>query len=332
MDEGSLKLGSKNFQKKTNRWKVTLLQKKFIYENLVDKKTLKLKRELVIKRNCPCCKKNNNFLFIEKDFFKYLKCNSCSFIYVSPLIKEKELISIYKNSSYSNSWGKILSNKTEVKFNENKFLSLFKNINSFKKEKGKILDVGCATGHFLDICHKNDWETHGIELNDYERKIAIKKGHKVFKDKIELNYLKKNTYDVVSILEVLEHVYNPDKVIKSIKRILKNNGLLVVIVPNVDSLAANIMQGRCNMFLGMSHINMFDPTTLKSFIERYSFKEIYKTTITSELNVINNYLNMQDPYLGKELGKNDLIKQYNEKNIHKKLKGYKIKSIYKLVK
>ena len=44
MDEGSLKLGSKNFQKKTNRWKVTLLQKKFIYENLIDKKTLKLKR------------------------------------------------------------------------------------------------------------------------------------------------------------------------------------------------------------------------------------------------------------------------------------------------
>ena len=39
---------------------------------------------------------------------------------------------------------------------------------------------------------------------------------------------------------------------------------------------------------------------------------------------------MQDPYLGKELGKNDLIKQYNEKNIHK-LKGYKIKSIYKLI-
>ena len=44
------------------------LTKKFIYENLIDKKTLKLKKELVIKRNCACCKKNNNFLFIEKDF------------------------------------------------------------------------------------------------------------------------------------------------------------------------------------------------------------------------------------------------------------------------
>ena len=331
MDEGSLVLGSKKFQKKTKRWKVTLLQKKFIYDNFVDKKKLELKKNIVTSRKCPSCNQNNSFLFIEKDFFKYLKCINCDLIYVSPLIKEKKLISMYKNSAYSNSWGKILSNKIEFNFNQNKFNQLLKEINKFKKKKGKILDVGSATGQFLDTCRTDGWETSGIELNDYERKISQKKGHIVFDKKIEADYLPNNHFDVVSILEVLEHVYSPVKVVKSINRILKKNGILVIIVPNVESLAANIMQSRCNMFLGMSHINMFSPFTLKNFIEKFSFQEIFKKTITSELSVINNYLNMQDPYLGESKLKNPLIKNYNEKNIHKFLKGYKIKAIYKKI-
>ena len=73
-------------------------------------------------------------------------------------------------------------------------------------------------------------------------------------------------YELVIIFNVLEHVYNPEKVMKSIHRVLKKNGLLVIIVPNVESLAASIMQSRCNMFLGMSHITMFSPITLKNFV------------------------------------------------------------------
>ena len=82
---------------------------------------------------------------------------------------------MYKNSSYSNSWGKILSNKTEYKFNQKKFDNILKDIKKVTKSKGKLLDVGCAVGQFLDTFKKDGWKTFGIELNDFERKISQKK-------------------------------------------------------------------------------------------------------------------------------------------------------------
>jgi len=307
------------------------LKKKFIYENLEKKKNLSLKKKIIIERNCPNCnKKKNNTLFV-KDFFNYRKCSVCSLIYVSPILKEKNIIQLYKNSSYSNSWGKILSNKIEYKFNQKKFDNLLLNIKRITKAKGKALDIGCAVGQFLDTLKKDGWDTYGIELNDQERKVAQKKKHEVYDKKIELDYLPEKKFNLVSILEVLEHVYSPIDVIKSIHKILKKNGLLVVIVPNVGSLAANIMQSRCNMFLGMSHITMFDLKTLKNLIERYSFKQVYCSSITSELSVINNYLNMEDPYLGSSKKQNILLKNWSEKKILKDLKGYKIKAIFKKI-
>lgn len=334
-DEGSLTLGTKKFQQKTKRWKVTILQRKFIYDNFVDKRSLDLKKNLIQKRSCPMgetkksCK--GSFNLFTKDFFTYKKCPSCNLIYVSPALKESKLIKLYKNSSYSNSWGKILSNKTEVKFNQNKFNNLIKDIKKIKNIKYKVLDIGCANGQFLDTCKTNGWDTYGLELNDSERKEALKKGHIVYNRKIDSNFIKKESFDLITLLEVLEHVHNPSKVIKSIWKALKFNGLLVIIVPNADSLASNIMQSRCNMYLGMSHITMFDPNTLKNFMSKHFFKQIYCSTITSELSVINNYLNMQDPYLGNSKVKNSLLKKWNDKNILKKMKGYKIKAIFKKI-
>jgi len=270
-------------------------------------------------------------LLFSKDFFKYKKCEKCSLVYVSPVLKENEIIKMYKNSTYSNSWGKILSNKTEYKFNQAKFDNVLKDIKKISKIKGKLLDVGCAVGQFLDTFKKDGWETFGIELNDFERKISQNKGHKVYSKKIEANFLSKRNFDMVSILEVLEHVYNPEKVMKSIHRVLKKNGLLVIIVPNVESLAASIMQSRCNMFLGMSHITMFSPITLKNFVEKFSFKQVFCSTITSERNVINNYLNMKDPYLGVSKNTHHFLKKWSEKKILNQLKGYKIKAIFKKI-
>lgn len=330
-DEGSLVLGTKNFQKKTKRWKVTYLQKKFIYENFVDKNKLDLKKNLVQKRKCPNCKSKLNFILFTKDYFKYRKCERCSLIYVSPILKEKEIIKLYKDSLYSNAWGKILSNKTEYKFNQNKFDNILRDVKKITNKKGKLLDIGCAVGQLLDTFKRDDWETHGIELNNLERKISQKKNHIVYDRKIEDDYLPEKSFDLVSILEVLEHVYDPLKVIKSISKIIKKNGLLIIIVPNVESLAANIMQSRCNMFLGMSHITMFSTHTLKSLVEKFSFKQIFCTSITSELNVINNYLNLQDPYLGESKKKHFLLRDWNEKKILKNNKGYKIKAIFKKI-
>jgi 2-polyprenyl-3-methyl-5-hydroxy-6-metoxy-1,4-benzoquinol methylase len=330
-DEGSLVLGTKNFQQKTNRWKMSYLVKKFINENLVDKKKLDLKKNLIKKRSCPSCKSKLNFILFTKDYFKYRRCENCSLVYVSPILKEKKIINLYKNSQYSNAWGKILSNKTEYKFNQNKFENILRDIKKITNKKGKLLDVGCAVGQFLDTFKKENWKTYGIELNDFERKISQKKKHVVYNKKIEDDFLPKEHFDLVSILEVLEHVYDPLKVIKSISRITKKNGLLIIIVPNVESLAASIMQSRCNMFLGMSHITMFSPHTLKLLVEKFSFKQIFCTSITSELNVINNYLNLQDPYLGESQKKHYLLRGWNERKILKNLKGYKIKAIFKKI-
>lgn len=112
-------------------------------------------------------------------------------------------------------------------------------VNAQAKNKGNLLDVGCGTGNFLNVCEENDWSVLGIEPDHSARAIANKKiGNKVFNSD-ELNKLEPNSFDVITLWHVLEHLPNPKEEIGLFKKLLKANGILIIAVPNYKSYDAN---------------------------------------------------------------------------------------------
>ena len=108
-------------------------------------------------------------------------------------------------------------------------------INSYHPVKGRILDIGAGTGDFLLECKNQNWEILGIEPNEKAKAIAVGKGIK-FGATIET--LESNSFDVITMWHVLEHVPDVEHQIVELKRLLKPSGTIIIAVPNFKSYDA----------------------------------------------------------------------------------------------
>ena len=108
-------------------------------------------------------------------------------------------------------------------------------INSLQPDKGRILDIGAGTGDFLSVAKQNGWQTIGVEPSDKAKAIAKNKGVSFVEKTTELE---DQSFDVISMWHVLEHVPDLDEQIKELKRLLKPSGTLIIAVPNFKSFDA----------------------------------------------------------------------------------------------
>ena len=109
-------------------------------------------------------------------------------------------------------------------------------LNSFKTDTKKVLDFGAGTGDFLRVLKNNNWEVLGIEPSLDARKVAAKKGIDL---KENLSAVSNQQFDVITLWHVLEHVANLKSTIKTLKKLLKPQGRIIVAVPNHNSYDAN---------------------------------------------------------------------------------------------
>ena len=171
---------------------------------------LDFKREFV---KCVLCGQEETKPFLEKETFKIVKCCFCGLIYVNPRLKRDVLESRYKGGAEENITGETCPGSGFVEAHQREFKNILfedriKIIHRFSKA-GKILDVGCSYGYFLEVARKYNWRTSGVELSEEAVKYACNSlGLNVYKGTI--NDLKaEKDFDVITMWHVLEHVPDP---------------------------------------------------------------------------------------------------------------------------
>lgn len=108
-------------------------------------------------------------------------------------------------------------------------------ITSFHPEKGTLLDIGAGTGDFLTVAKTNGWQTTGIEPSEKAKNMAVSKGVS-FENNTKS--IENQSFDVITMWHVLEHVPDIEEQIKELKRLLKPNGTIIIAVPNFKSFDA----------------------------------------------------------------------------------------------
>ncbi|MDY8135328.1 class I SAM-dependent methyltransferase [Aquimarina sp. 2201CG5-10] len=174
---------------------------------------------------------------VSEEKFRLLYDIEYDMLVTSPKPNESELGKYYESEDYiSHTDGK--RNLLERLYQIVKTYSLSKKVDLITKlnvKPGKILDIGSGTGDFLAVAKKKKWEINGVEPNLTARKLAEQKG--VYLQSNSLGY-EPQSFDVITMWHVLEHVPDIQVQIEELKRLLKPNGYLIIAVPNFKSYDA----------------------------------------------------------------------------------------------
>lgn len=291
------------------------------HQSFIDKNTGIFKNEFIEKRDCPACKKSeSNQLFI-KEGGQYVKCPDCHIIYLNPVFTDDALTQYYRKNKVEQ--GVVVADDMEF------YAKLYNQGLTSAQGKtalGKILDIGCSTGIFLDIAKAKGWQTYGLELNEVEFALAQEKGHNVYNSLLnQVDFNQK--FNIVSLWDVFEHIKDGDAILKEIKNILTDDGVILLQIPSADSLAARAMQEKCNMFDGLEHVNLYGVRSLTKLIENNGLKILDIQSVIPELGVLNNYLNYDDPYQGNSDNFSAIFDLFSDQKILTSLLGYKLQVV-----
>lgn len=207
--------------------------------------------------------------------FELKRCSSCGFIFTSDPPGEKEIGSYYESEDYISHTdsGKTIFDKTYKAVR--KIMLVIKRkfvINSIQKPSGKILDLGCGTGHFLNEMKRSGWETAGVEVNKKAREHSVSEfGLEVIPPE-SIGSLPSGQYDCITLWHVLEHFHDPFDYFREIRRLLKPTGAVVVALPNSDSFDALHYGKDWAAFDVPRHLWHFNPATFSMFAEKAGFR------------------------------------------------------------
>jgi len=174
--------------------------------------------------------------FGEKSFC-FVQCPECGLIFLSPRPLEETIQDYYQPDYHPFSmaieddpyWVSCLLRRYDQ-------YKRYRAVARHARKPGKILDIGCSTGIFLHSMQHHGWITYGVEPSAFAANYAVQRfGLNVMQMVLEEAKFDSNFFDVVSLWDVFEHIYDPSHTLAEIYRILKPGGLLLLNLPNPES-------------------------------------------------------------------------------------------------
>lgn len=197
-----------------------------------------------------------------------VQCLQCGLVRANPRDDDQTLARIYQNLTdpiYERE-------ERNRKFTARDYLRLIQN---HVPSDGRLLDVGCSTGIFLEVLDSTDWELYGLEPSQWAVNIAKKRCLRatIIQGSIEHEDLPVEKFDVITLWDVLEHVTSPRRTLLHLHKLLKPGGWLFLNVPNIDSLITKVT-GKHWPLLLREHLWYFSPSTIRSFFEITGFEPV----------------------------------------------------------
>jgi len=166
----------------------------------------------------------------------------------------------------------------------------------------RLLDVGCATGFFLEAAADEGFDVRGVEFST----VAISLARPDIRDLIvrgdvnELLSRGPEQFDVVTAFDIIEHVQNPANFLHEMREILKPGGVLAISSPDTGHVLRYLMGSRWPMLQPMQHTVLFSRRSITALLERSGFEDVRVETahkvltmdyLADQLTVTNPGLN-----------------------------------------
>jgi SAM-dependent methyltransferase len=287
---------------------------------------------------CNLCGADDYVILYKKGRFNMpvqnVICKKCGLVYINPRMSDRDYKKFYASTLYRKLYTKkekpdIAYEKEEIYRIEKIFCYLKCKLDKLGVKEGKVLEVGCNIGYLLYLFKQRGWRCIGIEPSKNFSQYGKKKyGIKIINGFLE-NVKIKEKFDLIVLLQVLEHFLDVNKALKILRNHLKPDGLLYIELPNIRKPYSNL-----SFFFQNAHPFTFSPNTLQSILEKNGFKVI----LSDSSNVFLRVLAKKSDILKKVSVKGDnyneiiwVLKIYNVKRVFVIAYDESLKAFFKII-
>ncbi|MBF0499253.1 MAG: class I SAM-dependent methyltransferase [Candidatus Riflebacteria bacterium] len=243
--------------------------------------------------NCPLCGRSGLSEWARSGAYSVLFCSDCRMGMTSPLPTEDDLARV--NAENYRVEDRITAYLDREKMFELRYEGVLRRIGAFR-DKGRLLDIGCNIGKFLDVAKRRNYETTGVEINSACAEFGRKKfGLEIHDRPLNSIGFPTSHFDVVTLFDVLEHIPDGGSFLAEIRRILKPDGLLVVQLPNLESSMAELTRKDWYWLAMPDHIFHFTPKSIVEYLSKFGFSILKVRTWDVSVDFANNVLTTIGP-------------------------------------
>lgn len=217
---------------------------------------------LVKKSNANDQLTSSNFAITNFEYGKtgeLQRCNSCGFIQCTDLDKVVNFYEDLEDQEYENT-------RQERKLQEQRLIKFF----SIYKPKGRLLDIGAGSGIMVEAALERGYLAEGVEPSKWLQQNARKLGLPIYLGVFPHPEIR-GPYDIVTFVDVIEHVTYPGELLSEIHKTLADDGILVLVTPDVRSIAARLL-GYKWWHYRFAHIGYFNRKNLVMLLQKAGFK------------------------------------------------------------
>jgi SAM-dependent methyltransferase len=244
---------------------------------------LQARRAEFVSVGCPACGSTEATYRLEKFTFRYLTCQRCGTLYMSPRPSPAVMASYYSSSENYAYWAKYIFPASEASRREKLHRPWLRRVLDFCERhaipRGLLVEVGPGFGTFCQVAQESGQfrEVVGIEPTPEMAEACRQRGVRVIPQGIEQITGEVAGADVIVAFEVVEHLFEPRHFFLQAARLLRPGGLLVVSCPNGQGFDV-AMLGSLSLAVDAEHVNLFNPQSLSLLVNACGFEVLEVST------------------------------------------------------
>ncbi len=239
---------------------------------------------------CQVCESSHSTLLFAEDPYQIRRCSGCSLVFVTPRYCDNTIHEVYGQDYWTSDTPKT-KGYADYASEAPLYLKTYKRrlglVKRFCKSSAKVLDVGCAAGYFLRVMRDAGHDVYGVEISS---PIAAEAKEHLGDERVHIGPLDsvdheanqkayaKGSFDLVTMWDVIEHVPNPQDLLRQALEMLKPDGHLILETQNVDSRFASMLGPKWHHYKHEEHIYHFNPSTIRKLLEQGGFETVKLTS------------------------------------------------------
>jgi len=223
---------------------------------------------------CHVCEGTRIYYLFSAANCRVVRCEDCGLVFLNPQPSDAELGAIYGANYFLGSETET-GRKLAREIKQATAKSYLAEIARYRGgAPGRLLEVGCGEGDFLELAEAAGWNVTGIEYSEAACEPARRrlKSGRIIRGELPRANLAADQFDLCVISDVLEHVRSPLNFLREIHRVLKPGGTLFVATPSTDSWSARLLKQKWMEFK-TEHLTYFDRQTLQTALFKSGFRE-----------------------------------------------------------